>query len=503
MKFKIKEFTRKYSSEKKKKDVAERSDLERKFKNLSQILNANSSDETRKEYEDCKNRLESFYDNITKGLILRSKAEWYEKGEKSNKYFYNLEKSNKSKTHVRSLINDNTETHDQVTIMRKLNTYYSSLYTRKSIMTEKECLDYFADINSPILTNEGQHLCEGQLTPVEVFDALSNMQSNKTPGNDCLSKEFYLAFFDILCPNLLKCLNYTFEVGEPSTSQRQAVITLIEKKGKDKCYIKNWRPISLLNVDAKILSKILVSCVKKVISSLITSDQTAYVLGRVIVESIRLTSDLTEYSNIQNIPGYLMTMDTEKALTRLTILFFVLFFKNLVLEKNFIRWVSIILNRQESCVMNDGHSTGYFSLLSGTRQGDPISAYLFILVMEILFIQIRSNENIHGLKFFGYEFKLSAFADDVSYFFKDINFVKELLKLLEQSSKFTSLKVNYDKSEICGIGSKKGAIGAFSQFRIVNLINYSVKILGCHHSYNSQLANDRNFCDTIKKFQVY
>ena len=263
MKFKIKEFTRKYSSEKKKKDVAERSDLEHKLKNLSHILNANSSDETRKEYEDCKNRLESFYDNITKGLILRSKAEWYEKSKRSNKYFYNLEKSNKSKTHVHSLIIDNTETHDQVTIMRKLNTYYSSLYARKSIKTEKECLDYLADINAPILTNEEQHLCEGQLMSVEVFDALSNMQADKTPGNDGLSKEFYLAFFDILCPNLLKCLNHAFEVGEPSMSQRQAVITLIEKKGKDKRYMKTWRPISLLNVDAKILSKILASHVKK------------------------------------------------------------------------------------------------------------------------------------------------------------------------------------------------------------------------------------------------
>ena len=213
---------------------------------------------------------------------------------------------------MHSLIIDNTETHDQVTIMRKLNTYRSSLYTRKSIKTEKECLDYLADINTPIVTNEEQHLCEGQLMPVEVFDTLSNMQANKTPGNDSLSKEFYLAFFDISCPNLLTCLNHAFEVGELSMSQRQAVITLIEKKGKDKHYMKNWRPISLLNVDAKILSKILASHVKKVISSLITGNQTAYVLGRVVGESIRLTSDLIEYSNIQNIPGYLVTVDIEK-----------------------------------------------------------------------------------------------------------------------------------------------------------------------------------------------
>ena len=89
--------------------------------------------------------------------MLRSKAEWYEKGEKSDKYFYNLDKRNKSKTHVRSLIIDNIETHDQVTIMRKLNTYYSSLYTRKSSKTEEECPDYLADINAPFLTNEEQH----------------------------------------------------------------------------------------------------------------------------------------------------------------------------------------------------------------------------------------------------------------------------------------------------------------------------------------------------------
>ena len=164
---------------------------------------------------------------------------------------------------------------------------------------------------------------------------------------------------------------------------------------------------------------------------------------------------------------------------------------------NFIRWVKLILNNQESCVMNNGTSTGYFTLSSGTRQGDPISAYLFILVMEILFIQIRSDKNIQGLKIFGYEFKLSAFADDVSCFLYNLHSVEQLLKLLQISQEFTSFKVNYDKSEICGIGSMKWAIRVFSQLRPIDLLNDSVKILGCHHSYNTHLAFERNFSDTI------
>ena len=60
---------------------------------------------------------------------------------------------------------------------------------------------------------------------------------------------------------------------------------------------------------------------------------------------------------------------------------------------------------------------------------------------------------------------------------------EDLLKFLQISQEFTSLKVNHDKSEICGIGSKKGSTRAFSQLRFIDLINDSVKILGCRHSY--------------------
>ena len=80
--------------------------------------------------------------------------------------------------------------------------------------------------------------------------------------------------------HLLDALNLSFDQGQLWNSQRQAMIISIEKKGKDKRYLKNWRPISPINVDVKIASKALAFRIRKVITDLIHSDQTAYIKGR-------------------------------------------------------------------------------------------------------------------------------------------------------------------------------------------------------------------------------
>ena len=86
------------------------------------------------------------------------------------------------------------------------------------------------------------------------------------------------------------------------------------------------------------------------------------------------------------------------------------------LGSDFIQRVRTLLNDQQSCVMNNGTTTGYFKLNRGTRQGDPLSAYLFALAIEVLFIMIRRNVDIKGLDLFGTELKLTACADDTILF---------------------------------------------------------------------------------------
>ena len=101
----------------------------------------------------------------------------------------------------------------------------------------------------------------------------------------------------MLGKDLQECYKHSSENRKLAFSQYQAVIVLIEKRSKDKRYIRNWRPISLLNVDTKILSEALASRLKKVVAKIISHDQTAYAPKRNSCESLRLTSDLFEYAD--------------------------------------------------------------------------------------------------------------------------------------------------------------------------------------------------------------
>ena len=121
-----------------------------------------------------------------------------------------------------------------------------------------------------------------------------------------------------------------------SISQRQAIIKLIENKDRDKRYIKNWKPISLLNVDMKILSKALTKRLKEVLTCLISTQQTVYVQNRNIGESGRIISDIIEIVNIGQMEGFLVTMDVGKAFDSLDQKFLISVLKYFGFGQNFI-----------------------------------------------------------------------------------------------------------------------------------------------------------------------
>ena len=131
-----------------------------------------------------------------------------------------------------------------------LPVYVSTLYDCRNSADMQTISSFIDDLTKvPFLAKEKRNVCEGILRYEECYNVLQTFQKNKSPGNNGLTPEFYLAFWPLLGKLVVDSLNYAFEYGELSNSQKQAVITLIEKKGKDKRLVKNWRQISPVNVD--------------------------------------------------------------------------------------------------------------------------------------------------------------------------------------------------------------------------------------------------------------
>ena len=114
---------------------------------------------------------------------------------------------------------------------------------------------------------------------------------------------------------------------------------------------------------------------------MIHSDQTAYLKDRYIGETVRLISDILGYTYDNDIEAILFSADFEKAFDSIDHYFLFSFLKSFGFGPGFIQWVRTLFKNSESCVMNNGFSIGYFALERGTCQGDPLSAYLFILAL--------------------------------------------------------------------------------------------------------------------------
>ena len=159
--------------------------------------------------------------------------------------------------------------------------------------------------------------------------------------------------FGEVAPFLVNSLHYSFKVRESSTSQKQAVISLIEKKGRDKKLVKNGRPIFLMNVDTKIALKAPALGMKKVIPNIINYDQTAYVKNRFMGESVRLIVDLLYHTKQEDLDGILFAADMEKAFDPSEQNFTYATLEKFCLGEHLIQWIRTFLCNAGSYVMNN------------------------------------------------------------------------------------------------------------------------------------------------------
>ena len=157
----------------------------------------------------------------------------------------------------------------------------------------------------------------------------------------------------------------------------------------------------------------------------------------------------------QDIPGLLIFIDFRKAFDSLELNFLQRCLESFNFGPNFIRWVMSFYKNIQSCVINNGITSNYFTIKRGVRQGDPISPYLFVVAVETLAIAIRQNSMIKGITIDKKETKSLQCADDTTAVLSDINSAQTLFRLLDNFKKLSGLEVNPTKTEGMWIGSSR------------------------------------------------
>ena len=381
----------------------------------------------------------------SRGLMTRSRVQHIEQNEKCTRYFF--KKLAQPKNIMEAIRDENgnekTTTRDILTVVRN---FYVDLY-KEEALDSASLETLLSRVNKKV--NGSNELLEGELTENELFKATKSMQDNKSPGADGLPKEFYVTFWEEIKGYLLEVFNESLRTGKLPASLREGTISLLFKKG-DKKEIKNWRPLTLLGVDRKILAKALFFRLQGVAGTVVGDEQTCVVPGRSMSDSLALVRDSFLYSNDRRVPLCILGLDLEKAFDRISHAYL----KKVMLAFGFgpkIRaWIDVLNNESCSKVLINGNSTDMFKVESGVRQGCPLSVVLFILAIEPLACAIRQDRNIHGLLVpgsRGREAKLTLYMDDLTILATDNTSVVKALAWSNCFSRASGAKLNRSKSE--------------------------------------------------------
>ena len=249
---------------------------------------------TLNKYGEANKQLKDLYDMKGRETMFRSKSRWIEQGEKPIKYFFNLEKKKYEKKLIKELKTENpaeplTNIKD---IGNKIEEHFTQLLSRQIVedetLNEANFDSFVEELEMPNLTKEEQDLMEHDLSIEEMKNVIKYFQKGKTPGDDGFPVEFYVTFIELIGPNLLDSYNEAFQENKLSISQRRGIINLIPKGDENLNDLRNWRPITLLNVNYKILARIIAMPMEPFLPKLIHPDQTGFIKGRYIGQNISI-----------------------------------------------------------------------------------------------------------------------------------------------------------------------------------------------------------------------
>uniref|UniRef100_A0A1A8UJ98 Reverse transcriptase domain-containing protein n=1 Tax=Nothobranchius furzeri TaxID=105023 RepID=A0A1A8UJ98_NOTFU len=482
-----------FSSHKKKTENKRIQELEEIIKSLE----ASTEEELLSKLRKAKLELHGIIDKKTQFLAQRLRIENFEHSNKSGKFLASQLKINKEKTTI-SAVKDSTGNivYDPERINNTFRDFYQTLYSPQINPSDNEINEFLDRITLPKLSDSQVTVLDSPLTSAELQEALKSMTNRKAPGPDGFPVEFYKEFWIILAPTFFRMVREIEESGRLQPNMNSANISLLLKPGKDPAFPTSYRPISLINVDLKIICKALAKRLEKVTPFIIHPDQTGFIKGRQSSTNSRRLLNLIDFSYSRNIETSILSLDAEKAFDRVNWKFLFATLHKFGFGNFFINWLQTLYSSPTARVRTNDQISASFCLQRGTRQGCPLSPSLFAIFIEPLAAAIRQTTGIKGIKCKKIEHKISLYADDVLLFLQNSqSSLSQAIELINSFSRVSDYSINWLKSTVLPIN-----------FSFVNLLNTqlesgNITYLGINVSPKLADLTKLNYIPLLKKVE--
>ena len=248
---------------------------------------------------------------------------------------------------------------NQKEVETEIFSFYKNLYPNKDLLIEFNSIEEFLAPQNhqhvPKVEEAQKDKMKGKISVQEMTRYLKKCKNNVSPGSSGFTNDFYKFFWRDLKHFVINAVDYAFDNNRLSATQSLGIISIIPKGEKDKRFLNNWRPLTLLNTLYKLISGCVAERIKPALPSLIHPDQKGFVAGRYIGEAIRTTYDTIHYAKTNNRAGLILLIDFEKAYDSISFKFInqVLNFFNF--DEDICKWVNILLNNFNAVINHCGN----------------------------------------------------------------------------------------------------------------------------------------------------
>ena len=354
-----------------------------------------------------------------------------------------------AKTCYKLIDEEQQEITQQRQILAKQQHFYEDLYK-----ADRDVVFTLTNNYGIVVPNDIRQEQDLQLTITQLEEAIKTMKNNKTPGEDGIPVDFYKVFWPKMKQVFYDMVLEVYEEKSLHPSARKGILNLIPKPNKDSRYIKNLRPITLLNTDYKIIEKAIANKMIPALEHVIHHDQRGFMKDRRISVNIRKMLDILHQAEKDDLEAIVLSLDFVKCFDKCS--FSILhgslnFFQFGKIVKD---WTKILYDNFTVRVQNNGYFSSSLEIEKGVHQGGCCSSVYFLVIAEILALSLRNNQDIEGITIKEIRNLLNQFADDMDIFSKATDkSLRSIYKELENFRSQSGFTVSYDKTTMYRIGS--------------------------------------------------